>query len=135
MSNYLFKKNVDQSLLKDGMTIPKEAHKPILNNLSNPISRGENCPIVITVDGTDFEAKLTWVNFSPNVSTRDVLQIRYTQNSAICQKLRSVFARSLSAITNGEEVPDTNKESIEIFDVNISPKISLSKDLLLFQCP
>jgi len=115
VSNYLFKKNVDQSLLKDGMTIPKEAHKPILNNLSNPISRGENCPIVITVDGTDFEAKLTWVNFSPNVSTRDVLQIRYTQNSAICQKLRSVFARSLSAITNGEEVPDTNKESIEIF--------------------
>lgn len=114
MSMLLFKKNVDQSLLKDGMTIPKEAHQSILNNLSNPIRRGENCAITIVIDGAGYDAKLTWVNFNPNVSTRDVLQIRFTQNSSVCQKLRTVFSRSFSAITSGETIAEENKETIEL---------------------
>lgn len=115
MSMFLFKKNVDQSLLKDGMTLPKEAHQHVLNNLEKPISRGENCAITIVIDGTNYDAKLTWVNFSPNVSTRDVLQIRYTQNSSVCQRLREVFARSVSSIANGESIIDDKKETIEVF--------------------
>ena len=114
-SMFLFKKNVDQSLLKDGMTLPKEAHQHVLNNLEKPISRGENCAITIVIDGTNYDAKLTWVNFSPNVSTRDVLQIRYTQNSSVCQRLREVFARSVSSIANGESIIDDKKETIEVF--------------------
>ena len=114
MSTFLFKKTVDQSLLKDGMTIPKESHQHVLNNLSTQISRGENCIISIVIDGVSYDAKLTWVNFSPNVSTRDVLQIRYSQGTAICQKLRDVFSRSVTAIANGEDVSDSNKETIEI---------------------
>ena len=114
MSMLLFKKNVDQSLLKDGMTIPKEAHQSILNSLSTPIRRGENCAITIVIDGTNYDAKLTWVNFNPNVSTRDVLQIRYTQNSPVCQKLRTIFSRSFSAIASGAPITEENKETIEL---------------------
>ena len=126
MSTFLFKKNVDQSLLKDGMTIPKEAHQSILNNLSNPIRRGENCAITIVIDGTNYDAKLTWVNLNSNVSTRDVLQIRYTQNTAICQKLRTTFSRSFSAISAGESITDADKETIEL--------LAVSKDCFGLMC-
>ena len=126
MSMLLFKKNVDQSLLKDGMTIPKEAHQSILNNLSNPIRRGENCAITIVIDGTNYDAKLTWVNLNSNVSTRDVLQIRYSQNSAICQKLRTIFSKSVSAISAGESIADADKETIEL--------LAVSKDRFELKC-
>jgi hypothetical protein len=123
---FLFKKNVDQSLLKDGMTIPKEAHQSILNNLSKPIKRGENCTITIVIDGTNYDAKLTWVNLNSNVSTRDVLQIRYTQNAAICQKLRTIFSRSFSTISAGESIADADKETIEL--------LAVSKDRFELKC-
>jgi len=117
VSMLLFKKNVDQSLLKDGMTVPRESHHNILNNLSSPIHRGESCSITIMIDGTSHEAKLTWINFNPNVSTRDVLQIRYTQNSSVCQKLRAIFNKTVSAISAGESIADASKETIELHAV------------------
>ena len=91
MSDFLFEKEVDQSLLKAGLTIPVNMHGKIQEAVGVQLSRGQKAGIKILLNGQAYDAVLTNVNFSEAYSGRVVFQIRYSEGSAICQKLKSLF--------------------------------------------
>ena len=92
MSSYLFQKEVDQSLLKSGLTIPVNMHGKIQEAVGVQLSKGQRTGIKILLKGQVYDAVLTNVNFSESHSGRVVFQIRYSEGSPICQKLKELFS-------------------------------------------
>ncbi len=109
MSEFLFKKSVDKSLLKAGMTIPKGIQQKLLSEIGISLFKGEKTKITVTLDGVDHEAILTNVNLSESNSEREVLQIRYSAKSSLGAVISQVFDVSFntSKSKSGEEsLPD-----------------------------
>ena len=125
MSVLLFKKAVDQSLLKDGTAIPKEACQALLDNLSAPLQKGIPHSITVTVGNVSYEATIYRLNLSQ--SSRDVIQLRYSGGRPICQKIREVFSHSQrllsqlkvhpSDVNTQLSVPAADREYIEFYAV------------------
>jgi len=124
VNKLLLKKQVDQSLLKAGLTIPKKIQEEFLNGIGVYLTKGEKCPISIIVYGDTYEANITNVDFSEKYSTREVVQIRYAEKSPVCQKLREIFAYTLIDLSEVKETtlqdediatPDETSEYIEIY--------------------
>ena len=109
MNIFLFEKEVDKSLLTDGMTIPVNAHNIIQETLGIHLLRGQRAEIKIHLDNYVYEASLTNVNLNDKNSNRVVFQIRYSEKSLICQKLKNIF----SYINLSD--PGYEKEYIEVF--------------------
>ena len=109
MSSFLFQKEVDQSLLKSGLTIPVNMHGKIQEAIGVQLSKGQRANISIRLDEKKYDAVLTNVNFSEAYSGRVVFQIRYAEGSALCQKLKSLF----SYIDFAD--PNSPKGIIEVF--------------------
>ena len=121
MKELFFRKAVDQSLLKSGLTIPKELQNKLLESIGVALTKGDKETIRVLINGNEYEATLTNVNFSEGVTDREVIQIRYSTGSPICQALNKVFARSATYIMqkgpDGKAgiIPDDQKEYIEIY--------------------
>lgn len=121
MKKSLFRKTVDQSLLKSGLTIPKELQSNLLDLIGVKLFKGQKENIKIIVDGNSYDATITNVNFSEGVTDREVVQIRYSTGSPICQKLNKVFARSQAYIAQkGDDrkagaIPEDQKEYIQLY--------------------
>lgn len=101
MNDFLYKKQVDWSLLKDGFTLPVALH-PLLKSRSDlRLDIGEKRPITIVLDGKAFKAQLINSNFDrkrfPN--HKEIIQIRYSPQSSISQYFRQIFSKSYSEIT------------------------------------
>lgn len=121
MKELFFRKTVDQSLLKSGLTIPKELQNKLLESIGVALTKGDKETIRVLINGNEYKATLTNVNFSEGVTDREVIQIRYSTGSPICQALNKVFARSATYIMqkgpDGKAgiIPDDQKEYIEIY--------------------
>jgi|GEM_PF-3630846 len=96
MEKLLFKKKVDKSLLKHGLTVPVAKHNAVLNAVGAVLGKGSRVTVNIFIDGACYPATLTHVNFSK--SPRTVYQIRYPAGSEICKKLNKIFAGSFPSI-------------------------------------
>ena len=84
--SYIFRKEVDWSALHYGINIPVTFQ----DILGFGTTRGVDKNIHIIIDGVSFDTKLTNINFDekkyPN--HKDLLQIRYNENSKLAQHLR-----------------------------------------------
>ncbi len=103
MSSLLFEKEVDQSLLKAGLTIPVTAYEGIQEAVGVRLAKGQRTNITIFIDSQRYEAILTNVNLSGEYSNRTVFQIRYSEGSPICQKLKDVFSYVDLSSTDGKK--------------------------------
>ena len=109
MSTLLFEKEVDQSLLKSGLTIPVNMQDKIQDAVGVRLGRGQKTDIKINLDGQLYNAVLTNVNFQEKYSNRTAFQIRYAEGSPICKKLKEFFSYV--------DLPSSNAEngSIEVY--------------------
>ena len=98
METFLFSKSVDQSLLKSGLTVPKEACDRMQASLGIMLNKGDQQNLTIRIDGKLFDAKLVYVNLSPTTSDRTVFQIRYATQSDICIYLNSIYPQIVEYI-------------------------------------
>lgn len=125
---FLMKKEVDKSLLNEGMTIPQDLHEKFLEALDITLQKGDTAPIRIVVNGKSFEdIKLYYPKFSEKYSNRDVIQIRYTTGQPLAQTLRTIFSHSTSLIADQREslsenrqrivIPENEKEFIDIYAI------------------
>ncbi len=112
MNTFLFEKEVDQSLLKSGLTIPIDAQQGVQDAVGVQLSKGEKAEINILIEGKAYNAILTNINFGAKYSNRVVLQIRYAAGSPICQKLQALFSQVSLDKSN------TNKEFIQVYSVD-----------------
>ena len=100
MKELLFKKVVDLSLLTSGAAIPKDIQSKLLSSIGIILNKGEKHSIWIQIEDSNYKATLTNVGFSEGVTNREVVQIRYSSGSAICQKLNELFYHSATLTSN-----------------------------------
>ncbi|GEM_PF-229671 len=145
---YLYQKDVDQSLLMDGVTIPVALQGKLFHALGVTVTKGNKRPVNIFVEGKRYEASLRNTDFNlEKYPWNDIVQIRYSYTSPLAIKLQEIFALSAARISRQKEraekaspVPDDQKESVRIYasdDGSIRfecfPASTLSMKLKFFQ--
>ncbi|MDP4182285.1 MAG: HNH endonuclease [Bacillota bacterium] len=126
--NYVYKKEVDWSVLQQGISIPVTIQVIFQNTVNRFIPRGQSKDIFLVLEGKTYKANLVNQRFDerkyPN--RKDILQIRYNPQSDIAEKLRSIFEVSYRYIiehrnsANGNQriftkIPEEQKEHLAIY--------------------
>lgn len=76
--NYVYKKEVDWSLLHEGLTLPVDIQVIFGRIMGKFLPRGASKNITLYLDGKSYQAKITNVNFDPkHKRLKDTLQIRF----------------------------------------------------------
>lgn len=125
--HYVYKKEVDWSLLHEGLTLPVENQVIFGRSLGKYLHRGESKSITLYLDGKSYRAKITNVNFDPKHNRKkDTLQIRYSPNSELSNALKTYFFKSYQFISEKRKtrepgnrtmirLPDDYKEYLAIY--------------------
>lgn len=127
-NSYVYKKEVDWSLLHQGLSIPLNIQIVFQNNISRFIQRGQSKEIFLVLDGNSYKANLVNQKFDNTKypDHKDILQIRYNPNSEIAVKLKSIFSDSYKYIRDKREyseggqrsyikIPDEKKEYLAVY--------------------
>lgn len=130
MNAFLFQKIVDQSLLKNGLTIPADMQDKIQEAVGVQLSKGQRAAIKILIGDRYYNASLSNVNFKAPNANRTVFQIRYSEGSPIAQKLKSIFPSfnqsSMKRMKEYIEVYSNDDHTLE-FKVNNTVKEAFFK--------
>ena len=125
---YVYKKEVDWSVLHQGVSIPVTIQIVFHNTIKKFLPRGQSTDIFLVLEGKTYKARLVNQKFDerkyPN--RKDILQIRYHPQSEIAERLRSIFAVSYRYILEQRnslpenqrkfiKVPDEQKEYLAIY--------------------
>lgn len=125
--NYIYKKEVDWSLLHEGLTLPIDNQVIFGRLMGEFLPRGASKSISLYLDGKSYRAKITNVNFDPkHKRRRDTLQIRYSPHSELAVALRVYFIKSYQFIAEQRDIrevgdrtmirlPDDDKEYLAIY--------------------
>ena len=113
-NNYIYKKEVDWSLLNQGLTIPVALQVQFQGLIKQTLPRGTTIPIKILIEGELYDAKLTNQKFDENKypNHKDIVQVRYEPNSSIAKKMRQIFDSTYMHCINfkGSDVLQKNKK-------------------------
>ena len=127
MESYVYKKEVDWSLLHYGFAIPLEYQVVFKQIADRFIERGESRTIHLYLNGKSYDAKLNNNRISDRYGNRaDIVQVRYTQSSDLAVALRGLFQRSYSYINGLKKLqepgskkhitlPDDYKEYLAVY--------------------
>lgn len=82
--NYVHKKEVDWSLLMEGLTLPIDNQVVFGQVMGRFLKRGESKDINLYLYGKSYKAKIVNVKFDPKFKRKkDTLQIRYSRNGEL----------------------------------------------------
>ena len=109
--NYVYKKEVDWSVLMEGFTLPLENQVVFLQNMGSFLQRGESKIIHFFMAGKTYDVKIININNPVAKRKKDAYQIRYTRNGEFSQALQLCFSRSLNYIKNIRENRDAHDRS------------------------
>lgn len=102
---YIYKKDVDWSVLNYGMAIPVSKQFAIYSGIKSSLKRGESRKIKLLIDGEEYPALLVNIGFNetkyPN--HKDLLQIRYDRKSRTAKKLGAIFVSSSEYLANEKQ--------------------------------
>lgn len=138
-SSFVMQKTVDWSLLHDGMTIPVSVCSVFKAWDESILTHGYNKDIKILIDGDFYDAKLKNQDFVQSnwAGHRDVIQIRYSRQSLLAIKLRTVFQKSYEYLYAQKQIIGKSKRQILLPD-DIQEYIRLyltsSPDVLCMEC-
>lgn len=125
--NYVYKKEVDWSLLTEGLTLPVNYQVVFGQIMGRFLQRGESKDIKLHLGGKAYKARITNVNFNPvHNRKKDTLQIRYSKNGDLAKTLQKYFLKSYTFIKNVREtraasdntmirLPEDSKEYLVIY--------------------
>lgn len=105
VENYVYKKEVDWSLLQDGLTLPMENQVVFGRTMGHFLKRGESKDITLYLYGKSYKAKIYNVNFDEkHHRKKDTFQIRYSKNSDLVKALQGYFITSYQYILNQRQI-------------------------------
>jgi len=115
-SLYIYKKEIDWSALHLGLNIPISLQDVFYSNLNLRLKKGEKKTIKLLIDGIEYPVALTNIAFDEKKypTHKDLLQIRYTPNSKIAQKLREVFNSSYTYLRSEKEKLINKKKQLVV---------------------
>lgn len=124
--NYVYKKEVDWSLLMEGLTLPVDNQVVFGQIMGRFLERGERKQIKVYLDGKSYSAVIYNINFdSKHHRKKDTYQIRYKKNGDLSQALQRCFMDSFQYLRNLRNIrelgdrsmlrlPDNDKEYLAI---------------------
>jgi len=99
--NYVYKKEVDWSILTEGLTLPVDNQVVFGQIMGRFLQRGESKDITLYLAGKPYKAKISNVNYNPKFRRiKDTLQIRYNRNGDLAKALQGFFIGSYNFIKN-----------------------------------
>ncbi len=124
--NYVYKKEIDWSVLMEGFTLPIDNQVVFLQNMGRFLQRGDSKKIHFFMDGITYDSKIVNINNSRDKRKKDAYQIRYTRNGDFSRALQATFSKSYSYIeqlrNNREQgnrsmikLPEEMKEYLAIY--------------------
>lgn len=118
MENYVYKAEVNWSLLTEGVTLPVDNQVVFARNIGRFLQRGEAKEIILFLKGKGYKAQIRNVNFNPKFNRKnDTLQIRYPREGELSQALRGCFYRSYEYIVNYRKLrPNGKRGSVRLPD-------------------
>lgn len=113
---YIYKKEIDWSVLHFGLNIPVSIQLLFYNSIKELLQKGDNKDITLIIDGETYKAKLSNINFDKNKypKHKELLQIRYSKNNPIAKKLREVFQISCSYLQTEKVKLVNSKQPIKV---------------------
>lgn len=113
---YIYKKDVDWSVLNYGMNVPVAKHFALYSGIKFSLKRGESRKIKLLIEGEAYPALLVNIAFDkmkyPN--HKDLLQIRYDRRSRTAKKLGSIFVSSLEYLANEKQKASSCGKQISV---------------------
>lgn len=93
---YIYKKEVDWSVLQQGFTIPVSIQVAFRRLIKNSLPRGTTKNVKLIFDNQTYDAKLVNQNFDEQKypTHNDIIQFRYEPNSPIANRMRRIFSSS-----------------------------------------
>ncbi len=125
--NYVYKKEVDWSLLIEGLAVPIENQVVFGKIMGRFLNRGEKKYVTIYLEGKSYHASIINIDYSKKFDRKsDIYQIRYARNGDLAQALQKCFMSSyryLEYMRRIREpgnrkmirVPDDEKEYLAIY--------------------
>jgi len=111
--NYIYKKEVDWSLLNEGLTLPVDNQVIFGRSVGKFLPRGESKNITMYLDGKSYKAKITNVNFAAKFNRKkDALQIRYSPNGELSNVLKSYFIKSYQFISEKRKIREAGDRTM-----------------------
>lgn len=112
MTTFLLKHVIDLSLLTNGFNIQTEFQQLVYSLPGGVLHHGENREIKVLIDGEEFTTKLYNIGFdqAKYPGHPDLLQVRYSPNSAIAKKLQAVFADDYQYLLAAREAAGPRKQ-------------------------
>ena len=93
--SYVYKKEVDWSLLIEGLAVPIENQVVFGQIMGRFLQRGEKKQITIYLDGKSYKASIINIDYSKKFNRKsDIFQIRYSRNGELAQALQKRFMSS-----------------------------------------
>ncbi len=110
--SYVYKKDVDWSLLNEGFTIPVTYQLVFKDKLKSLVKRGSSTAIKLLIDDNIYDAELKNQAFDEEKFKNhpDIVQVRYSKNSAISNKLKSIFSDTYNYLQNYRNSPEYIKK-------------------------
>ena len=122
--SYIYRKEVDWSLLHEGITIPVRL-QVAFKSLLTGYERGVGRKVTLLVNNQPFDAMLINQNFDREkyICHADVVQIRFTSRSGLPQMLRQLFPVSYTYLKKEREqvagkrirLPEENREYLVLY--------------------
>ena len=138
-SLYIYKKEIDWSALHFGVNIPVSLQNVFYENIKIKLNKGQSKKIKLIVEDVEYEVVLTNIYFDETKypTHKELLQIRWTENSEIAKKLRTIFYSSYDYLfiekqnlTNKKQqlsVPENMREYLAIYSTGFD-------DVFLVEC-
>lgn len=113
---YIYKKDIDWSALHLGVNIPISLQNVFYENIKIKLQKGENKKIKLLLDGVEYPAILTNIYFDETKypTHKELLQIRWSPNSEIAQRLREIFSNSYSYLAIEKEKLTNKKKQLAV---------------------
>ncbi len=115
-NSYIYKKEVNWSLLNAGLTIPVSIQLSFQNLINSYLPRGITKSIHLILDNEKYIAKLVNQKFDEEKypTHKDIIQIRYSPKSQIAVKLKLIFHISYKYIKTIRDEQNIRKKSVSI---------------------
>lgn len=109
--NYVYKKEVDWSLLTGGITLPLEHQVVFAHNMGRFLQRGESKEITILIGGIGYKAIVRNIKFNPKFNRKkDTFQIKFRKE--LKESLQTYFHNSYGYIKDIRVLRPKNDRSI-----------------------
>ncbi|HRZ27107.1 MAG TPA: HNH endonuclease signature motif containing protein [Spirochaetota bacterium] len=134
--SFLYRKEIDWSLLHEGFSIPASEQYLFQTNLKDFLNRGNKINIKLLINNMSFNAELKNQTFDEEKfkKHKDVLQVRYSQSSNLAGYFRNVFEESYNKLSclrkNSEKkqkisLPEYMKEYLLIYSTRFDGVFSV----------